>query len=171
MVKLDHISTEQRNPATSHIDEVSTLEIVRLMNQEDKKVAEAVEVVLPQIAAAVDVIYAALQKGGRLIYCGCGTSGRLGVLDAAECLPTFSAGRDMVDAVIAGGQRAMLIPVEGAEDNRDLGKEDLEKLNFSQKDVLVRYCRQRPHPLCAGCDGVCPQPWRSGHQCNLLPRQ
>ena len=70
MVKLDHISTEQRNPATSHIDEVSTLEIVRLMNQEDKKVAEAVEVVLPQIAAAVDVIYAALQKGGRLIYCG-----------------------------------------------------------------------------------------------------
>ena len=82
MVKLDHISTEQRNPATSHIDEVSTLEIVRLMNQEDKKVAEAVEVVLPQIAAAVDVIYAALQKGGRLIYCGCGTSGRLGVLDA-----------------------------------------------------------------------------------------
>ena len=100
MVKLDHISTEQRNPATSHIDEVSTLEIVRLMNQEDKKVAEAVEVVLPQIAAAVDVIYAALQKGGRLIYCGCGTSGRLGVLDAAECLPTFSAGRDMVDAVI-----------------------------------------------------------------------
>ena len=121
MVKLDHISTEQRNPATSHIDEVSTLEIVRLMNQEDKKVAEAVEVVLPQIAAAVDVIYAA---------------GRLGVLDAAECLPTFSAGRDMVDAVIAGGQRAMLIPVEGAEDNRDLGKEDLEKLNFSQKDVL-----------------------------------
>lgn len=136
MVKLDHISTEQRNPATSHIDEVSTLEIVRLMNQEDKKVAEAVEVVLPQIAAAVDVIYAALQKGGRLIYCGCGTSGRLGVLDAAECLPTFSAGRDMVDAVIAGGQRAMLIPVEGAEDNRDLGKEDLEKLNFSQKDVL-----------------------------------
>ena len=84
MVKLDHISTEQRNPATSHIDEVSTLEIVRLMNQEDKKVAEAVEVVLPQIAAAVDVIYAALQKGGRLIYCGCGTSGRLGVLDAAE---------------------------------------------------------------------------------------
>lgn len=112
MVKLDHISTEQRNPATSHIDEVSTLEIVRLMNQEDKKVAEAVEVVLPQIAAAVDVIYAALQKGGRLIYCGCGTSGRLGVLDAAECLPTFSAGRDMVDAVIAGGQRAMLIPVE-----------------------------------------------------------
>ena len=136
MVKLDHISTEQRNPATSHIDEVSTLEIVRLMNQEDKKVAEAVEVVLPQIAAAVDVIYTALQKGGRLIYCGCGTSGRLGVLDAAECLPTFSAGRDMVDAVIAGGQRAMLIPVEGAEDNRNLGKEDLEKLNFSQKDVL-----------------------------------
>ena len=86
MVKLDHISTEQRNPATSHIDEVSTLEIVRLMNQEDKKVAEAVEVVLPQIAAAVDVIYAALQKGGRLIYCGCGTSGRLGVLDAAGAI-------------------------------------------------------------------------------------
>lgn len=151
MVKLDHISTEQRNPATSHIDEVSTLEIVRLMNQEDKKVAEAVEVVLPQIAAAVDVIYAALQKGGRLIYCGCGTSGRLGVLDAAECLPTFSAGRDMVDAVIAGGQRAMLIPVEGAEDNRDLGKEDLEKLNFSQKDVLCGIAASGRTPYVLGC--------------------
>lgn len=151
MVKLDHISTEQRNPATSHIDEVSTLEIVRLMNQEDKKVAEAVEVVLPQIAAAVDVIYAALQKGGRLIYCGCGTSGRLGVLDAAECLPTFSAGRDMVDAVIAGGQRAMLIPVEGAEDNRDLGKEDLEKLNFSQKDVLCGVAASGRTPYVLGC--------------------
>ena len=164
MVKLDHISTEQRNPATSHIDEVSTLEIVRLMNQEDKKVAEAVEVVLPQIAAAVDVIYVALQKGGRLIYCGCGTSGRLGVLDAAECLPTFSAGRDMVDAVIAGGQRAMLIPVRPWQ--RGLGKAE-----FQPEGCSVRYCRQRPHPLCAGCDGVCPQPWRSGHQCNLLPRQ
>lgn len=151
MVKLDHISTEQRNPTTSHIDEVSTLEIVRLMNQEDKKVAEAVEVVLPQIAAAVDVIYAALQKGGRLIYCGCGTSGRLGVLDAAECLPTFSAGRDMVDAVIAGGQRAMLIPVEGAEDNRDLGKEDLEKLNFSQKDVLCGIAASGRTPYVLGC--------------------
>lgn len=136
MVKLDSISTEQRNPATSHIDEVSTLEIVRLMNQEDKKVALAVEAVLPQIAKAVDVIYTALQSGGRLIYCGCGTSGRLGVLDAAECLPTFGAGRDMVDAVIAGGQSAMLVPVEGAEDNRDLGREDLEKLHFSGKDVL-----------------------------------
>ena len=136
MVKLDSISTEQRNPATSHIDEVSTLEIVRLMNQEDKKVALAVEAELPQIAKAVDVIYTALQSGGRLIYCGCGTSGRLGVLDAAECLPTFGAGRDMVDAVIAGGQSAMLVPVEGAEDNRDLGREDLEKLHFSGKDVL-----------------------------------
>ena len=136
MVKLDSISTEQRNPATSHIDEVSTLEIVRLMNQEDKKVALAVEAELPQIAKAVDVIYTALQSGGRLIYCGCGTSGRLGVLDAAECLPTFGAGRDMVDAVIAGGQSAMLVPVKGAEDNRDLGREDLEKLHFSGKDVL-----------------------------------
>ena len=110
MVKLDHISTEQRNPATSHIDEVSTLEIVRLMNQEDKKVAEAVEVVLPQIAAAVDVIYAALQKGGRLIYCGCGTSGRLGVLDAAECLPTFSATKASISAMPSSASSSLSVP-------------------------------------------------------------
>ena len=77
----------------------------------------------------------------------------------------------MVDAVIAGGQRAMLIPVEGTEDNRDLGKEDLEKLNFSQKDVLCGIAASGRTPYVAGCDGVCPQPWRSGHQCNLLPRQ
>lgn len=107
------------------------------------------EVVLPQIAAAVDVIYAALQKGGRLIYCGCGTSGRLGVLDAAECLPTFSAGRDMVDAVIAGGQRAMLIPVEAPRTTATLAR-GLGKAEFQPERCSVRYCRQRPHPYVLG---------------------
>ena len=120
------------------------------MNQEDKKVALAVEAELPQIAKAVDVIYAALQSGGRLIYCGCGTSGRLGVLDAAECLPTFGAGRDMVDAVIAGGQSAMLVPVEGAEDNRDLGREDLENCISPARMCCVALRPAGALPMCWG---------------------
>jgi N-acetylmuramic acid 6-phosphate etherase len=137
MVALDKISTEQRNAATMHIDEASTAEIVRLMNQEDQKVAVAVEQVLPNVAAAVDVIYNAVRGGGRLIYCGCGTSGRLGILDAVECLPTFGADTSMVDAVIAGGQGAFVRAVEGAEDDPALGQTDLEALHFSAKDVLV----------------------------------
>ncbi len=137
MVALDKISTEQRNAATVHIDEASTAEIVRLMNQEDQKVALAVERVLPNVAAAVDVIYNAMRAGGRLIYCGCGTSGRLGILDAVECLPTFGADTSMVDAVIAGGQGAFVRAVEGAEDNPALGQADLEALHFTAKDVLV----------------------------------
>lgn len=137
MVKLDHISTEQRNPATSHIDEVSTLEIVRLMNQEDKKVAEAVEVVLPQIAAAVDVIYAALQKGGRLIYCGCGTSGRLGVLDAAECLPIIQQPGAIWWMPLLRRPARHAVPVEAPRTTATL-QEDLEKLNSARKVGSVR---------------------------------
>lgn len=137
MVELGKISTEQRNPATEHIDEATTLEMVTLMNREDQKVAIAVEKVLPQVAQAVDVISAALQKGGRMIYCGCGTSGRLGILDAVECLPTFGVDSTMVDAVIAGGSQSMVCAVEGAEDNYHQGRLDLEQLHFTADDVLV----------------------------------
>lgn len=137
MIELDKIATEQRNPATEHIDEASTMEIVTLMNNEDQKVAVAVERVLPEIAKAVDVLSSALENGGRMIYCGCGTSGRLGVLDAAECLPTFRADSSMVDALIAGGLQAMTRAVEDAEDNFEQGKAELQKLNFSSKDVLI----------------------------------
>jgi N-acetylmuramic acid 6-phosphate etherase len=150
MVALDKISTERRNEATMHIDEASTAEIVHLMNQEDQKVAVAVEKVLPQVTKAVDVIYQAIHTGGRLIYCGCGTSGRLGILDAVECLPTFGADTSMVDAVIGGGQRAFVRAVEGAEDDPSLGQKDLENLNFSAKDVLVAIAASGRTPYVLG---------------------
>ena len=137
MEQINKLPTEQRNPHTADIDRVSTLEIVRRINNEDKKVAYAVERELEPIAKAVDAIQDALRAGGRLIYCGCGTSGRLGVLDAAECPPTYSADPGMVMGVMAGGERAMFKAVEGAEDNREAGREDMKQINLSAKDVLV----------------------------------
>ena len=112
MIQLDQLPTEQRNPKTACIDRLSTLEMVRRINDEDKKVAYAVEKELDNIAEAVDAIYAALKDGGRLIYCGCGTSGRLGILDAVECPPTFSTDPEMVQGVIAGGEPALFRAVE-----------------------------------------------------------
>ena len=137
MVDLRKIATEQRNPRTTHIDELSTLEMVKLINSEDHKVAQAVEAVCPQIAKAVDVIAERLREGGRLIYVGCGTSGRLGILDAVECPPTYSTEPEMVQGLIAGGMPAIYKAVEGAEDDRELGAEDLKGIRFSEKDVLV----------------------------------
>lgn len=137
--KLDlrRIATEQRNPRTAHIDELPTIEMVRLINSEDKKVAEAVELVCPQIAEAIDLIYSRLRDGGRLVYCGCGTSGRLGVLDAVECPPTYSVDPDFVRGIIAGGYSAVFKAVEGAEDKRELGEQELRDAGFGTKDVLV----------------------------------
>ncbi len=137
MEKIESIKTEQRNPSTLDIDRVDTLELVRLMNAEDKKVADAVEQVLPRIAEAVDLIARQLGQGGRLVYCGSGTSGRLGVLDASECPPTFGADPGMVVALIAGGPAAMTTAVEGAEDKAQEGEKSLRDIGFTQKDVLV----------------------------------
>ena len=137
MEDIKSIRTEQRNPETMHIDELSTLDMVRLINREDHHVAEAVEQVCPQIAQAVDLIAAHLHDGGRLIYCGCGTSGRLGVLDAVECPPTYSVPPETVRGLIAGGYDAIFKAVEGAEDRRELGEEELKSIGFSAKDVLV----------------------------------
>ena len=131
MIQLDQLPTEQRNPNTASIDRLSTLDMVRVINDEDKKVAFAVEKELVSIAAAVDAIYEALKDGGRLIYCGCGTSGRLGILDAVECPPTFSTDPEMVQGVIAGGEPALFRAAEGAEDNVGAGREDMEKINLS----------------------------------------
>ena len=111
--------------------------MVSLINSEDKKVADAVEKVCPQIAAAIDLIYARMKRGGRLIYCGCGTSGRLGILDASECPPTYSVPAETVQAVIAGGKGAVFNAVEGAEDSAELGKEDMLKLALAENDTLV----------------------------------
>ena len=107
MLDLQKISTERRNPASTHIDELSTVEMLRIINAEDKKVALAVEKILPEIAQAVDVITDRLEKGGRLFYLGAGTSGRLGILDASECPPTYGVDFELVQGVIAGGTPAI----------------------------------------------------------------
>ena len=129
--------TEQENPQTSRIDRVSTLEAVRLINGEDKKVAVAVEEVLPEIAAAIDRIVERLKNGGRLFYVGTGTSGRLGVLDASEIPPTFGVSYDLVQGVIAGGYDALYKAVEASEDDGDAGKTDLQKRSLTEKDAVV----------------------------------
>lgn len=134
---LGQMITEQRNPHSMQIDRASALEIVQLINNEDKLVPLAIEKCLPQIAQAVEKIVAAFQQGGRLVYMGAGTSGRLGVLDASECLPTYGVSPEMVVGLIAGGERALRHPIEGAEDNREQGKLDLQAIEFSAKDVLV----------------------------------
>lgn len=132
-----NLTTEQRNAASANIDKVSTLEMVKIINDEDKKVAAAVEKVLPQIARAVDIIAEKISGGGRLFYIGAGTSGRLGVLDASECPPTFGVNSEMVQGIIAGGNYALTNAVEGAEDDKNLSLENLREKNFSAADVLV----------------------------------
>ena len=134
---LSTLITEQRNPNSMHVDSLSALEIVQLMNDEDKQVPLAIEKCLPQIAQAVERIVAAFQQGGRLVYIGAGTSGRLGVLDASECPPTFGVSPEMVKGIIAGGERALRHPIEGAEDSKAQAVFDLQTIHFSSKDVLV----------------------------------
>ena len=134
---LSTLITEQRNPNSMHVDSLSALEIVQLMNEEDKQVPLAIEKCLPQIAQAVECIVAAFQQGGRLVYIGAGTSGRLGVLDASECPPTFGVSPEMVKGIIAGGERALRHPIEGAEDSKEQAVVDLQTIQFSSKDVLV----------------------------------
>ncbi|MDM1545807.1 N-acetylmuramic acid 6-phosphate etherase [Ignatzschineria indica] len=135
-VDLGTLETEQRNSRTMEIDTLSTLEMVRLINREDQAVIDAIERATPQIAAAIDAIVLRLQKGGRLIYVGAGTSGRLGVLDASECLPTFGVGEESVLALIAGGDRALRHPVEAAEDQEEAAIADLAAVALSGNDIL-----------------------------------
>ncbi len=134
---LSTLITEQRNPNSMDVDRLSALEIVQLMNEEDKQVPLAIEKCLPQIAQAVERIVTAFQQGGRLVYIGAGTSGRLGVLDASECPPTFGVSPEMVKGIIAGGERALRHPIEGAEDSKAQAVVDLQTIQFSSKDVLV----------------------------------
>ncbi|NLU10245.1 MAG: N-acetylmuramic acid 6-phosphate etherase [Tepidanaerobacter acetatoxydans] len=134
---LSELTTERRNPNTTEIDRLSTEEIIRLINDEDKKVAYAVEKEIPNIAKAVELISEKLYEGGRLIYLGAGTSGRLGILDASECPPTFGVPQEMVQGIIAGGHEAILKAVEGAEDSKENAVADLKRINFNNKDVLV----------------------------------
>ncbi len=147
---LSTLITEQRNPNSMHVDSLSALEIVQLMNQEDKQVPLAIEKCLPQIAQAVECIVAAFQQGGRLIYIGAGTSGRLGVLDASECPPTFGVSPEMVKGIIAGGERALRHPIEGAEDSKEQAVIDLQTIQFSSKDVLVGIAASGRTPYVVG---------------------
>lgn len=134
---LDHLTTEASNPASEDLDEMSTLDLVNLINGQDAGVALAVGQQAVQIAAAIDAISTRLLRSGRLIYFGAGTSGRLGVLDAAECPPTFSSDPKQVIGLIAGGPTAMTTAVEGAEDNPELGAKDLQAIALSSQDVVV----------------------------------
>ncbi len=134
---IKDLTTEQRNPASMHIDTVSTAEMVKIMNEEDKKVAIAVGTQDVQIAKAIDGAAERYKKGGRLVYIGAGTSGRLGVLDAAELVPTYGIKPERAIGLIAGGQGAMYKAVEGAEDDTDLGAKDLKKLNLNEKDTVL----------------------------------
>ncbi|POE22359.1 N-acetylmuramic acid 6-phosphate etherase [Pectobacterium odoriferum] len=136
-LNLGKLVSETRNPATMALDQLSTLEMMHAFNQEDRKVPEAIALVLPAIAEAVDLAAASLQEGGRLIYLGAGTSGRLGVLDASECPPTFGVPHGLVIGLIAGGPGALLKAVEGAEDDPALGEADLKTLNLTAADMVV----------------------------------
>lgn len=129
--------TEQENPNTAAIDRVSTLDAVRLINAEDKKVADAVEKVLPEIATVIDSVVERMQKGGRLYYIGTGTSGRLGVLDASEIPPTFGVSYDLIQGVIAGGYDALYKATESSEDNREAGAEDLKSRGITANDSVI----------------------------------
>jgi N-acetylmuramic acid 6-phosphate etherase len=129
--------TEQENPKTASIDRASTLEAIRLINDEDKLVPLAVEKVMPEIAAAVENVVERLRNGGRLFYVGTGTSGRLGVLDASEIPPTFGVGYELIQGVIAGGYDALYKATESSEDNREAGPEDLKARGITPKDAVV----------------------------------
>lgn len=136
-INLENLTTERRNEATFNLDEMSVKEACRIMNQEDHNVPDAVEEALPAIEKVVEATIKAFNKGGRLIYMGAGTSGRLGVLDAAECVPTFGVEPEMVVGLIAGGEQAMTVAVEGAEDSAELGEKDLKDLNLNENDMVV----------------------------------
>lgn len=136
-INLSQMVTESRNPASSQIDTLPTLDMLAVINSEDQKVPLAVAATLPAIARVVDLVVEAFACGGRLIYCGAGTSGRLGILDASECPPTYGTPREQVVGLIAGGHAAILQAVENAEDNPQMGEQDLRNLGFNARDVLV----------------------------------
>ncbi|APC10084.1 MULTISPECIES: N-acetylmuramic acid 6-phosphate etherase [Providencia] len=136
-IDLSKMVTESRNAASTHIDQLPTLQMLQVINNEDKQVPLAVEKVLPEIAQLVDKVADAFLNGGRLIYSGAGTSGRLGILDASECPPTYGTPHEQVVGLIAGGHQAIFRAVENAEDKPELGEQDLKNIQFNEKDILV----------------------------------
>lgn len=137
MIDLTRLSTEMRNPQTTDLDQMTPLQIATAMNREDAKAVASVTEVLPQIAKAIEWAAEALRCGGRIVYMGAGTSGRLGVLDAVECPPTFGVSPDLVIGLIAGGERAFVKAVEGAEDSHTMGTDDLKDIGLSKNDIVI----------------------------------
>ncbi|RDW15727.1 N-acetylmuramic acid 6-phosphate etherase [Oceanobacillus chungangensis] len=148
-MELSRLTTEQRNKKSMNLDQMSTAEILHTINEEDKKVAFAVEKVLPKIEVAVDHIVPSLASGGRLFYVGAGTSGRLGVIDASECPPTFMTPKEMVQTVMAGGMDAFFNAAEGSEDNENQGGLDLQTRKLAKKDVVIGITAsgRTPYPI------------------------
>jgi N-acetylmuramic acid 6-phosphate etherase len=156
-IAMDYLTTEQNNPDSIAIDQMDPIDIATLMNREDLKVVAAVERVLPAIAQAIETVTDRVRQGGRLIYIGAGTSGRLGVLDASECPPTFNTPPSLVVGLIAGGHRALTTAIEGAEDDRRAGADDLKAVELTPGDTA----------LCARCVGVCQIAWICDHRCDM----
>ncbi|GEL77763.1 N-acetylmuramic acid 6-phosphate etherase [Tenuibacillus multivorans] len=137
MERLTKLTTEMYNSKSNHLDQMSTGEILRLMNEEDRLIPAAIEKVLPHVEKVIEAVYEAFKNDGRLFYVGAGTSGRIGLLDAVECPPTFSTSSDKVQAVLAGGPDAMMVSVEGAEDDPELGAQDLKERHLNERDVVI----------------------------------
>lgn len=148
--QISNLATEKNNPLTANIDELSILETIALINSEDKKVAKAVEMELPSIAVAVEKIVESFAKGGRLVYVGAGTSGRLGIVDASECPPTFGADPTLVQAIIAGGEQAIFRAIEGAEDSRELGAREIDMKQVTNNDVVCGIAASGRTPFVLG---------------------
>src|SRR5512139_3388290 len=148
--ELATLVTERRNPRSRRLDRLDTPGVLRLMNREDQRVPRAVAREIPRIAKAVDLIVGRLERGGRLFYVGAGTSGRLGVLDAAECPPTFGTPRTRVQGIIAGGRRALVRSIEGAEDDAVAAAAALRKKRLSERDVVVGIMASRRTPYAIG---------------------
>ena len=181
--RLDELPTEARNPRSEHIDELSTLDMLRLINEEDASVASAVRHVLPQIATVVDAIAERFATGGRLFYLGAGTSGRLGVLDASECPPTFAVPSDLFIGLIAGGDSALRKSSEGSEDSREEGARDLAAHALTEQDTVLGIAASGRTPYALGalefartkdaltialtCAGGSPTPSRMGQAAQL----
>ncbi len=148
-MELTELTTEIRNEKSKNIDQMNTIAMLRTINNEDKTVAYAVEKVLEDIAVAVDQIYIALSNGGRLFYIGAGTSGRLGVMDSSECVPTFMVSEEMIQTVMAGGENAIIHAAEGAEDDEAQGGLDLRQYHLTKKDVVIGITAsgRTPYPI------------------------
>jgi len=149
-MNIKALPTEQRNPDTVRIDEVSTLEMLQMINNEDKKVAHCVEAHLPQIAAAIDAVAEKFIAGGRIVYCGAGTSGRMGFMDSAECPPTYGVPKERVVSLMAGGIGAVSQAKEDAEDHPELAVEDMKAIGFHSGDVLVGLAASGRTPYVVG---------------------